>query len=92
MRPIIKSALAIGELAYTLENISQDDRKEISDYADDEILYQAAYVLSLFVDPCETHWNAEDLRGENGEEQQKWARKEVQKLRAFIKKYQPATV
>lgn len=92
MRPIIKSALAISELAYTLENISHDDRKEISDYTDAEILHEAAYVLSLFVDPCETHWNAEDYRGENGEIQQKWAREEVRKLKAFIKKFQPVTV
>jgi len=90
MRPIIKSALSIGELAFTLENISQDDRKEISDYTDEEILHEAAYVLSLFVDPCETHWNAEDYRGENGKEQQKAARDQVRQLKAFIKKYQPA--
>lgn len=87
MRAIIKSALAIGELAYSLENISNDDRKQISDYTDSEILHEADYVLSLFVNPNETHWNAEDLRGENGEIQQKWAREEVRKLKAFIKKF-----
>ena len=87
MRAIIKSALAIGELAYSLENISTDDRKEISDYTDSEIVNEAAYVLSLFIDPNETHWNAEDLRGENGDIQQKWARDEVRKLKAFIKKF-----
>lgn len=87
MRAIIKSALAIGELAYSLENISADDGKEISDYTDSEIVNEAGYVLGLFTNPNETHWNAEDLRGENGEEQQKWARSEVRKLVAFIKKY-----
>ena len=87
MRAIIKAALSISELAYSLENISQDDRKEISDYTDREILDEAGHVLGLFTNPNETHWNAEDLRGENGEEQQKWARTEVRKLVAFIKKY-----
>ena len=87
MRAIIKSALAIGELAYSLENISTDDGKQISDYTDSEIVNEAGYVLGLFTDPNETHWNAEDLRGENGESQQKWARAEVRKLVSFIKKY-----
>ena len=53
----------------------------------EEILDEAGYVLGLFTDPNETHWNAEDLRGENGESQQRWARAEVRKLVAFIKKY-----
>ena len=87
MRAIIKSALAISELAYSLENISTDDGKQISDYTDSEIVNEAGYVLGLFTDPNETHWNAEDLRGENGEDQQKWARAEVRKLVSFIKKY-----
>jgi hypothetical protein len=91
MRPIIKAALSISELSYTLENISQDDRKEISDYTDAEILHEAVYVLSLFIDPCETHWNAEDYRGENGEFQRKWARDQVRQLKAFIKKFQLVT-
>ena len=86
-RAIIKSALAISELAYTLDNISTDDKKEIEDYTDAEILHAAEYVLGLFIDPNESHWNAEDLRGENGPGQKKWARAEVRKLQAFIKKY-----
>jgi hypothetical protein len=86
-RAIIKSAMAISELAYTLGNISTDDNKEIKDYTDAEILHEAKYVLGLFTDPTESHWNAEDLRGENGPAQQKWAKAEVRKLQAFIKKY-----
>jgi hypothetical protein len=86
-RAIIKSAVAISELAYTLDNISNDDNKKIQDYTDAEILHEANYVLGLFTDPFETHWNAEDLRGENGPAQQKWAKAEVRKLQAFIKKY-----
>jgi hypothetical protein len=87
MRAIIKSAMAIDELKNDLENIATDDKKEIDQYTDAEILGEARYVLGLFTDPNETHWNAEDLRGENGAEQQKWARGEVRKLQAFIKKY-----
>ena len=79
--------MQISELAYSLENISTDDKRDIDSYTDQEILDEAGYVLGLFTDPNETHWNAEDLRGENGESQQKWARAEVRKLVAFIKKY-----
>jgi hypothetical protein len=87
MRAIIKAALKIDELAYDLENISTDDKKKIEDYTDSEIVHEAEYVLSLFLNPNETHWNREDFLGENGAEQQKWARTEIRKLQAFIKKY-----
>jgi hypothetical protein len=86
-RAIIKSALAISELEYVLDNISTDDKKNIEDYTDSEILHEAKYILELFTDPNESHWNAEDLRGENGPGQKKWAKAEVRKLQAFIKKY-----
>jgi len=86
-RSIIESALSIDELAHTLYNISYADKKEVEDYTDAEILHEAKYVLGLFTDPNESHWNAEDLRGENGLEQQKWAKTEVRKLKALIKKY-----
>ena len=86
-RAIIKSAFAINELANTLDNICADDKKKIEDYTDAEILHEAKYVLGLFTDPTETHWNAEDLRGENGLAQQKLAKAEVRKLNAFIKTY-----
>lgn len=86
-RAIIESAMAISELANSLDNISTDDKKQIEDFTDEEILHEAKYVLGLFTNPNETHWNAEDLRGENGEDQQKWAEAEVRKLKAFIKKY-----
>jgi hypothetical protein len=87
MRAIIKAALAIDELAYDLENISADDKKEIEDYTDAEIVKEAEYVLSQFVDPNETHWNAEDLRGENGPTQKVWAKGQVRKLKALIKEF-----
>jgi hypothetical protein len=49
MRPIIKAATNIRELAYDLENISQDDKKQISDYTDAEILHEAKYVLEIWL-------------------------------------------
>jgi hypothetical protein len=87
MRAIIKSALAIDELQNDLENIASDDKKEIDQYTDAEILVEAKYVLEMFLDGTNPHWNYEDLQGKNGPEQQKWARGEVRKLNAFIKKY-----
>lgn len=87
MRAIIKSALAIDELQNDLENIASDDKKEIDQYTDAEILVEAKYVLEMFLDGTNPHWNHEDLQGENGPEQQKWAQGEVRKLKAFIKKY-----
>ena len=87
MRAIIKAAQNIEELSIDLDNISTDDRKAIEDYTDEEIVREARYVLSLFVDPFESHFNAEDYRGENGYDRQKWARGEVRKLKALIKKY-----
>jgi hypothetical protein len=87
MRAIIRSALAIDELKNDLENIATDDKKEIDQYTDAEILVEAKYVLEMFLDGTNPHWNYEDLQGENGPEQQKWAQGEVRKLKAFIKKY-----
>lgn len=87
MKAIIKSALAISELANDLENISTDDKKKIEDYSDFELVREAKHVLEMFLDGTNPHWNNEDLRGENGLEQQKWARSEVRMLNAFIKKY-----
>jgi hypothetical protein len=87
MRAIIKSALAIDELKNDLQNIATDDKKEIDQYTDKEILAEAKYVFEMFLNGTNPHWNYEDLQGENGPEQQKWARSEVRKLKAFIKKF-----
>jgi len=88
MRAIIKTAMSIDELAYDLENISSDDKKQIEDYTDAEIVNEAKHVLGLFMDITCSHWNNEDLSGEHGPERQKWAQGEVRKLKALIKKYQ----
>ena len=87
MRAIITSAMKITELAYDLENIASDDNKKVEDYTDSEILHEAKHVLGLFLDETNPHWNNEDLRGDNGSDQQQWARGEVRKLKALIKKY-----
>lgn len=87
MRAIIKAAFKIDELGYDLGNIATDDKKKVEDYTDSEILLEAKHVLGLFLDETNPHWNNEDLRGENGPEQKMWARGEVRKLKAFIKKY-----
>jgi len=87
MRAIIKAALNIDELSTTLENISSDDNKEIEDYTDAEIVHEAEYVLSTFYEAG--HINADALSGDVDEESynQKWARGEVRKLKALIKKF-----
>lgn len=87
MRAIIKSAMAIDELRNDLENIALDDKKDIDQYTDKEIVAEAKHVLEMFLDGTNPHWNYEDLQGQNGLEQQKWAQGEVRKLKAFIKKY-----
>lgn len=86
-RAIIKAALAIDELASTLRNISEDDHKEISDYTDAEIVHEAVYVLSTFHEGG--HQNNDALMGEmeHDECNAAWARREVKKLRALIRKY-----
>jgi hypothetical protein len=85
MRSIIKSAMSIDELANNLQQISQDDKKEINDYTDAQIVHEAKYVLSCYHESG--HLNNEDYTGENGEEFQKDARDQVKKLNAFIKKF-----
>jgi hypothetical protein len=85
MSTVLKAAMSIDELANTLNQIAQDDKKEISQYTTAEIVHEAKYVLSCFHEAG--HLNHEDYMGENGEEQYKWARQQVRKLNAFIKKH-----
>jgi hypothetical protein len=89
MRPIIKAALNIRELAYDLENISQDDKKQISDYTDAEILHEAKYVLEIYHESGTVSNDA--LMGEHGKDEQKSARDDVRKLKALIKKLSATT-
>lgn len=84
-RLIIKSAMAIDELANTLQQIARDDNKSINDYTDAEIVHEAKYVLSCFHE--DGHLNNEDYTGENGPEQRKLAVSQVRKLNTFINKF-----
>lgn len=89
MRPIIKAATNIRELAYDLENISQDDKKQISDYTDAEILHEAKYILEIYHESGTVSNDA--LMGEHGKDEQKSARDDVRKLKALIKKFSATT-
>lgn len=88
IRPIIKSALAIDELAYTLDNIANDDKAALDSYSDHQIVSEAKYVLDLFLNPSQGHINHEALMGDEGPQQRVWAEKQVKKLKAFIKQYE----
>jgi hypothetical protein len=85
MTAILKSAMAIDELANNLQQIAQDDKKNVEDYTAEQIVHEAKYVLSCFHE--DGHLNNEDYIGENGPDQQKWAKGEVKKLNALIKKF-----
>ena len=88
MRQIVKSALQIDELAYTLNNIAHDDKVNVDTYSDHQIMIEAKYVLDLFLNPSQGHINHEALLGDEGPEQEAWAKQQVKKLKAFIKQYQ----
>ncbi len=87
MKKIVEEALKIDELQYTLDNVATDTKRAFSEIPDEEIVSEAEYVLSCFFESG--HINNAAL---NGEEKtpytQTWARSEVRKLKAFIKKYQ----
>lgn len=85
-RDILTKATDIYELALTLQNISEDDNKDISDFTDKEIVDEAKYVLSTYNESG--HANNDELIGEAGPEAKKNAQKEVNKLKQLIKKYE----
>ena len=58
-KPLLDCALEIPELAYTLDNISTDDKRKLGSYSDEEILKEARYVLGLFADGGKGHINGE---------------------------------
>ena len=85
MQPFLKDALKSLELYYSLQNISTDDGKEIEDYAPQEVIAEARYVLSCFYE--DGHVNNEWLNSDNKDERRD-AQQEVRALKSFIKKYQ----
>lgn len=87
MRAILKDIQKSSELMYTLENISTDDKCEISDYPDDVLVHEAKYVLSCFYEGG--HMNNDALTGENEDDvcNRAWALGEVRALKRIIKKH-----
>jgi len=87
MRVILKDIQKSSELMYTLENISTDDKCEISDYPDDVLVHEAKYVLSCFYEGG--HMNNDALIGENEDDpcNRAWAMGEVRALKRIIKKH-----
>lgn len=84
MSNYLDKALDIGELAESLYNISHDDKKDLSEYSQKEIVAEAEYVLSTFYEGG--HNNNSWLLGE-WDFDPKTAAKEVKMLKAYIKKY-----
>lgn len=83
METYLKEALKIGELQYTLDNISADDGKALAEYSQAEIVNEAKYVLSCFFE--DGHMNNAWLNGEDGDPAE--AKQQVKQLQKFIKKW-----
>lgn len=84
MKAFHKQAIAIHELGVSLENISNDDRKEISDYTQSEIVAEAEYVLSTFKEGG--HINNDELNDPDPEIS-KPMKKQLAQLQRFIKEW-----
>lgn len=78
--------LAIEELTYTLENVSNDLKQPMEKFTVADVIEEAEYVLSCFYEPGHIN-NAALMGDDDGEYTQAWARKEVRKLKALIRKY-----
>ena len=83
MEMYLKDAIKIGELQYTLDNISADDCKALTEYTQAEIVNEAKYVLSCFFE--NGHMNNAWLNGEDGDSAE--AIQQVKQLEKFIKKW-----
>jgi hypothetical protein len=81
----LDKALAIGELSESLFNISADDKKQLFDYSQQEIVNEAKYILSTFYESG--HNNNDWLLGEWGLDP-KEAKEQVKLLKKFIKQYE----
>ena len=84
---IINDMQKVDELIRSFRNVlCLDDNKELEDYSNEEILYEANYILSCYYESG--HQNNFMLLGENGKEEKAIANKEVKKLRKFINKWE----
>lgn len=82
-RPIVKDAINIYELHYSLENICGDDGIEIEDAEDWYIYDEAKYVLDTFYE--DGHIRNMWLIGDDGDPTE--AKKVIQALKRFLNKY-----
>ena len=82
----LKSAMQIDELANSLRTIAGDDKKNVEDYTQAEVVAEAKWVLSCFLEGG--HLLNEALQGEDTPQEQRWARNQVSRLRRFIKRYE----
>ena len=87
MRAIVKAALNIPEMIFAFETICEDDKKEPSDYSDEEIVSEAEYRLSTYFESG--HIN-DDMRNDDEGVGQKVALKDIRMLIAFLKKFKTA--
>jgi hypothetical protein len=55
---ILEQACAIDELKISLDNITTDDGKELSELTEGEIIEQATYMLSMFNEEGTMQWEA----------------------------------
>ena len=47
-KTLLQKCMAIWELKTSLENCASDDKTELADWTDDELMDEARYVLSCF--------------------------------------------
>ena len=78
-------AMNIPELSVKLQAISEDDKKEIESYTQQEVLNEAKYVLSCYFE--NGHCLNDDRIGDIDEEARRDARSQIGKLRRYIKRY-----
>lgn len=82
----LKAAFKSGEFyQHMTEVICVDDKCNPEDKSLADLCHEAKYVLSKYKGGSFSH--VEDLEGENGEEAQIEAQKNVKALEAFLKKY-----
>lgn len=81
---LLKKVYAICELNNTLENIAADDRTKMEDMTDAQIIKEAEYVLSLFLEGGTVQ---SEMLDDDDPEVRKDGRGQIRKLRTLIKSY-----
>ena len=79
---LLKKAMAITELANTLDNISADDRIPVEQMPDEQIISEAKYVLSLFYEGGTVQ---SEMLDSADPEERKDARKQIRQLKALVR-------